>query len=94
MHKWASENNYSRFYGVGQNSESENLSEQEKAELAAGQNSAVGHMQLKDYPEHLKEDTITITITDRQGSQTTKVIHVRVDNNDLGQTVVTANLVS
>ena len=94
MHKWASGNNFSRFYGVGYNLESANLSEQEKAELAAGQNSAIGHMQLKDYPEHLKEDTITITITDRQGNQTTKVIQVKVDNNELGQTVVTANLVS
>jgi len=68
MHKWASENNYSRFLG--------------------------GHMQLDGYPDHLKEDTITIKITDQEGKQTTKVIKVKVSNNELKQTVVTAELMS
>jgi len=95
MHRWAAEDNFSRFYGYGQkpvNVDFDSLTEQERRELAAGDGSAVGHMNLEDYPDHLKEDVITITITDRQGRVTTKAIHVRVDNNRIGQTVVTASL--
>lgn len=90
MYKWAAEDNFSRFQGVGDIPA--DASEQEKLELAAGDKSAAGHMQLKDYPEELKKDKITITITDRQGKRTTKVIHVQVSNNEIGQTVVTASL--
>ena len=95
MYRWAAEDNFSRFYGYGQEpiaADIGNLTEQEKAELAAGEGSAVGHMNLTDYPDQLKEDIITITITDRLGRVTTKSIHVRVDNNRIGQTVVTARL--
>lgn len=91
MYQWASENDYSRFLGVG--AIPDNLSDKEKAEVAAGgYSSGNGHMQLDGYPERLKEDTITITITDRQGKITTKVIHVKVSNNELRQTVVSASL--
>ncbi|GIQ67067.1 hypothetical protein PACILC2_56350 [Paenibacillus cisolokensis] len=70
------------------------MSERKKSELAAGDDgSGIGHIQLDDYPDHLKEDTITITITDRQGKRTTKVISVKVSNNEQRQTVVTARLI-
>ncbi|MGG4033496.1 hypothetical protein ABEV74_07270 [Paenibacillus cisolokensis] len=92
MYKWAAEDHFSRFLGAGQ--VSGNLSEREKSELAAGDDgSGTGHIQLDDYPDHLKEDTITITITDRQGKRTTKVISVKVSNNEQRQTVVTARLI-
>lgn len=96
MYRWAAEDHFSRFHGVGLYPEFINvdrLNEQEKMDLAAGNRSSVGHMNLEDYPDHLKEDTITITITDREGNVTTKAIHVKVDNNKLGQTVVTARLI-
>lgn len=96
MYRWAASDNFSGFYGFGHEPKSidyENLSEQEKLEIAAGENqSSIGHMNLEGYPEHLKEDLITITITDRQGNETKRTIHVKVDNNELGQTVVTASL--
>lgn len=94
MHQWASEDNFSKFYGVGFTPDLEQLSEEEKMKLAAGEDSAVGHMQLDEYPEHLKEDRIWIKITDRQGQVTTKVIHVKVSNNEARQTVVTAKLLN
>lgn len=91
MYQWAAENNFSRFLGVG--SMPEGLSEEDKLKIAAGEfGSAVGHIQLDDYPDELKEDVITIKITDRQGNETTKRILVKVSNNDLRQTVVTAVL--
>lgn len=91
MHQWASENNYSRFLGAGLVPES--TDSQEATKLAAGNDgSGNGHMQLEDYPEELTKDKITITITDREGKRTTKVINVKVSNNELRQTVVTASL--
>jgi len=96
MYQWAAGDNFSRFYGYGYDPISidfDRLTEEEKSELAAGSRSALGHMNLDEYPDHLQEDVITITITDRQGQVTTKAIRVRVDNNKLGQTVVTAELV-
>jgi len=95
MYEWAAEDNFSRFYGFGYDPidiDVDSLTEEEKRELAAENGSSIGHMNLEDYPDHLKEDIITITITDRQGHVTTKAIQVRVDNNRLGQTVVTARL--
>ncbi|WP_052350685.1 hypothetical protein [Paenibacillus gorillae] len=91
MHKWAVQDNYSHFLGVGQ--EPADLNVKEKTELAAG-NDGIGHIQLEGYPEKLREDEITIIITDRQGNQTKKVIKVKVSNNEKRQTVVTASLVS
>lgn len=89
LYNWATENNYSRFLGVKE--VTEDMSEQEKLEMAAGNNGAGnGHMQLEGYPAHLLEDSITVTITDREGKQTKQVIHVKVSNNELKQTVVTA----
>lgn len=94
MYEWAAEDNFSRFQGVDQQIDFDSLSEQEKMELAAASSSANGHMQLDEYPEHLKEDQITISITDRQGNISKNVIRVKVDNNAIGQTVVTAELVN
>lgn len=91
LYQWAAEDNYSRFLGAGMPLEP--ASEEEKMELAAGAQSGIGHIQLEGYPKQLLEDRITIAITDRQGKVTTKVIKVAVTNNELRQTVVTANLV-
>jgi len=89
LHNWAKENNFSRFQGVHEISE--NMSIQEKIQMAAGSNdSANGHILLDGYPEHLLEDTIKVIITDREGKQTKQAIHVKVSNNELKQTVVTA----
>lgn len=71
----------------------EDLTEEQKLKLAAGDNLGIGHMQLDDYPDYLKTDRITITITDRQGKQTSKVIEINVDNNENRQTAVTARLI-
>ncbi|GGG65397.1 hypothetical protein [Paenibacillus radicis (ex Gao et al. 2016)] len=90
MHKWAVQDNYSHFLGAGKK-EPADLSTSEKTELAAG-NDGIGHIQLEGYPEKLREDEITIIITDRQGNQTKKVIKVKVSNNEKRQTVVTASL--
>lgn len=61
--------------------------------VAAGNDgSGISHIQLDGYPEKLTEDTITIKITDRKGKSTTKAIHIKVSNNELKQTVVTASL--
>ncbi|WP_078551911.1 hypothetical protein [Bacillus alkalicellulosilyticus] len=97
LYKWAASDNFSQFLGYGipvddfNPEEFDNLSPEEQAEIAAGSpTSAEGHIQLGDYPEHLREDTITITITDHKGKVTKKYIHVKVSNNALRQTVVTA----
>lgn len=95
MHTWATEDNYSHFLGV--NSEvTDDMTEEEKLALAAGNDGSgrtgVGHIQLDGYPEELTEDCITITITDRNGNSTTKIINVKVSNDKLNQTVVTASL--
>jgi len=88
MYKWAAADNYAHFLGAGLVPKAE-----EELEFAAGNDgSGIGHIQLDGYPEELTEDNIRITITDRQGNVTTKVIHVQVSNNDLRQTVVTASL--
>jgi len=93
MYEWAAKDDFSQFLGVGEIPDG--LSEEVKMKLAAGEFSdAAGHMQLDGYPEKLKEDTITITITDRQGNKTTKMIHVKVSNNELRQTVVTATMMN
>ena len=92
MYKWAVQDNYSGFLGVGK--VPENLSEQEKMEWAAGNSTGAGHIQLDGYPERPLEDRIKITITDRSGRQTKKTIAVKVRNNELRQTVVTARLLN
>jgi len=91
LYQWAARDNYSHFLGMGQ--VPERLSEQEKLTLAAGADgSGIGHIQLDGYPERLLEDRIKITITDRSGHRTQKTIAVKVSNNELRQTVVTARL--
>lgn len=90
LYQWAAKDDFAHFLGVGK--VPENLSEEEKLEIAAGNGSGAGHIQLNGYPERLREDTVTITITDRNGEETTQVIHVKVSNNELRQTVVTATL--
>ncbi|WP_214626094.1 hypothetical protein [Paenibacillus agaridevorans] len=92
MYKWAAEDDYAHFLGANQ-ALPEDLTSQEALAAAAGNDgSGIGHMQLDEYPEELKEDQITIVITDREGKRTKKVIHVKVSNNELRQTVVTASL--
>jgi len=91
LYQWAAEDNFSRFLGAGMAPPPSGS--QEEKEMAAGNLSGVGHIQLEGYPEELLEDTITIVITDRNGNITTRYIHVKVSNNELSQTVVTANLV-
>ena len=89
LYQWAVQDNYSHFLGVGQ--VPDNPSEQEKLALAAGDDgSGIGHIQLDGYPERLLEDRIKITITDQSGRQTKKTIAVKISNNELRQTVVTA----
>lgn len=91
LYKWAAADHYAHFYGVG--NDPGPMDEQQQLKAAAGHDgSAVGHIQLDGYPEELREDRITITITDHDGHQETKMILVKVSNNDLGQTVVTATL--
>ncbi|REK75042.1 hypothetical protein [Paenibacillus paeoniae] len=90
MHQWASENNFSRFLGAGMAPPPKGTAEER--EMAAGSLSGIGHIQLDDYPEELTEDTVTIIITDRDGNITTRFIHIKVSNNELSQTVVTASL--
>ena len=69
------------------------MTEEEKLKLAAGDDgsgvSGIGHIQLNGYPEILTMDHILITITDRQGNSTTKIIYIKVSNNEYNQTVVT-----
>lgn len=93
LYEWASEDSFSHFL---LQPIPNNLTEDEKKEVAAGQYKGfpdgVGHIQLDGYPEELTEDKITITVTDRQGNSTTSVINVKVSNNELKQTVVTASL--
>jgi len=40
----------------------------------------------------LARDRIEIKVTDREGSSVTKYINVEISNNELMQTVVTANV--
>lgn len=91
LYEWAAENHFSRF--IGYKEMTEDLTEEERLRLAAAQDTAAGHIDLTGYPEHLLEDTITITITDRDGKQTKQAIHVKISSNELQQTVVTAELV-
>lgn len=100
IREWATENNFSRIQGYDRSSAQEisnqidTLSEEEKLAIAAGggNTSAAGHILLDDYPKDLLDDQVTISITDRRGNTTTRVITLSVSNNTLGQTVVTANL--
>lgn len=100
LHKWAAADDFAHFLGYGiklddvdaEDINFDELSEEEKLELAAGEGSGMGHIQLDGYPEHLLEDIITITITDHDGHETIEKIHVSISNNMLRQTVVTATL--
>jgi len=93
LYEWASEDHFSHFL---LHPIPDHLTENEKTQVAAGQYKAfadgVGHIQLDGCPEELMEDKITITVTDRQGNSSTSVITVKVSNNELKQTVVTARL--
>lgn len=93
LYQWAAADNFAHFLGYGIHSNLDDLSEKDKTKLAADNDgSAVGHIQLEGYPEKLTRDTISITITDRKGNVTTRTIHIKVSNNELKQTVVTASL--
>lgn len=91
LHKWASEDDFSRFLGRG--IEVNDLDEEAKMKLAAASETGIGHIQLDGYPEELLEDTIAIKITDHDGNETNKTIQVKVSNNDARQTVVAAKLI-
>ncbi len=90
LYEWASADNFSHFQGVG--IEVKYATEEDKLKAAAGNSSANGHILLDGYPVDKLSDNIHITITDRQGNIVTKTIVVTVTNNEIGQTVVTANL--
>lgn len=90
LYKWAAADDFAHFLGYG--IKVDDLSEDQKLKMASGDGTGIGHIQLDGYPEHLREDTITITITDYDDQQITKSIHVSVSNNDLRQTVVKAFL--
>ncbi|GAA0301867.1 hypothetical protein GGQ92_002265 [Gracilibacillus halotolerans] len=54
-----------------------------------------GHIDITGYPEDLLKDTITITITNRNGEVTTQEINIEISNevhNELLRTIVTASL--
>ncbi|MCR2820505.1 hypothetical protein [Lederbergia panacisoli] len=91
LYQWAAADDYAHFLGEG--IKIDDLSDEEKTRIATGGTGlGIGHIQLDGYPENLREDTITITITNRDGKEITKVIGVKVSNNELRQTVVTATL--
>jgi len=95
LYKWASEDNYSCFLGAGLEV-TDDMTEEQKLNLAAGDNDSgvtgLGHIQLDGYPEKLTKDRITIKITDREGNSVTKYINVKISNDELNQTVVTASV--
>lgn len=90
LYKWAAADDFAYFLGYG--IKLADLSEEQKLKLASGEGTGVGHIQLDEYPDHLKEDTITIKITDHDGQETVQTIHVSVSNNEIRQTVVKASL--
>lgn len=96
LYEWAAEDNFSHFLLGGNQKGLSDMTEEEKLKLAAGDDgsgvSGIGHIQLNGYPEKFTMDRILITITDRQGNSTTKIIYIKVSNNEYNQTVVTANL--
>lgn len=95
LYRWASEDNYSRILG-SHIEPSENMTDEEMTALAAGEDSSgtagIGYIQLDGYPEELTEDKITIKVTDIQGNSTTKIINVKLSNNERNETVVTAKV--
>jgi hypothetical protein len=95
LHQWASEDNYSHILGAGLKP-TDDMTEEEKLKLAAGDDGSdrtgLGHIQLDGYPEEKTKDRIKITVTDRQGKVTTKYINVKISNDELNQTVVTASV--
>lgn len=91
LYQWAAADNYAHFLGAGQTSA--NMSQEEEMNLAATSNDGIGHIQLEGYPDELTEDIITITVTDRKGHASTTKIHVKITNNELHQTVVTAQVI-
>lgn len=72
------------------------MTDEEMTALAAGEDSSgtagIGYIQLDGYPEELTEDKITIKVTDIQGNSTTKIINVKLSNNERNETVVTAKV--
>lgn len=93
LQQWASEDHYSHFL-LSNKEVTEDMTEDEKRSLAAGDDGSgrtgIGHIQLDGYPEELTEDRITVIVTDREGHTTTKMIPVKVSNNEKNETVVTA----
>ena len=99
LREWAEEDASSRIQGYNGLTEEEtqalleNASQEERLAIASGGGtSAAGHFLLQDCPEELLTDTVTITITDRQGKVTVQAISIAISSNSLGQTVVSAEL--
>ncbi|HEY8350885.1 MAG TPA: M56 family metallopeptidase [Clostridiales bacterium] len=99
LYRWASEDNFSHFVGFGVDPKielPEDMTEEQKLKLAAGEDGSgaanIGHICLDGYPEELASDRIEIKVTDREGNSVTKYINVEISNNELMQTVVTANV--
>ena len=96
LRSWASQQNYAHIQGYDPEAEKrlENATEEEKLAIASGggSTSVAGHILLEGYPEDKLTDHLTITITDRQGRTVTQLMTIKISNNTLGQTVVTANV--
>ncbi|SEO06665.1 hypothetical protein SAMN04488134_103270 [Amphibacillus marinus] len=52
-----------------------------------------GELQLNDYPDELKEDLITITITDHDGNETVKYIQIKLSNNEDHYMIIQAEVI-
>lgn len=100
LRDWAEEDASSRIQGYNGLTEEEtkalleNASQEERLAIASGGGgtSAAGHFLLQGCPKELLADTVTITITDRQGKVTVQAISIAISSNSLGQTVVSAEL--
>ncbi len=98
LRAWAAQDIDARIHGMDDLTPSEldalaaTLTDEEKLAIATGggETSPAGHIRLDGYPEEKLSDTITITITDRQGNVSTSYIYVTIHANVYGQTVVTA----
>ena len=91
LYNWAYENPLERIYGYEEflAIDLDSLTEEEKLHLAAADLTSMGHIILDDYPGDL-EDEITITITDIYGNIATRIIRIKIDSNEINQTIVEA----
>jgi hypothetical protein len=88
LESWASMDNWARVPGAG--IYASQMSDEEKLGLAAGDKTGLGHIQLAGCPGYLQSDTITVKITDRNGSVLIRTININLSNNESGQLILTA----